>query len=112
MLVEGNTLETDVAPYIENGVSMVPFRALGEALGADVGWDAEKRSATITSGKISLTIVENSNTAYWANFPMKLETPARIINGRFMVPVRFVADNLQYDISWAPGTNHAFITKK
>lgn len=112
VLVEGNTLETDVAPYIENGVSMVPFRALGEALGADVSWDDEKRSATIATEKVSLTIVENSDTAYWANFPMKLDCPARIINGRFMVPVRFVVNNLQYDINWAVGTNHAFIIKK
>lgn len=112
VIVAGETLVSDVAPYVENGISMIPFRALGEALGAEVSWDAEKLSATITTGKISLTIVQDSNTAYWANFPMKLDTPARIINGRFMVPVRFVADNLQYDITWAPGTNHAFITKK
>ena len=112
VLVEGNTLETDVEPYIEQGISMIPFRAFGEALGATVTWDAENRSATIATEKVSLTIVENSDTAYWANYPLKLDCPARIINGRFMVPIRFVANNLQYNINWAAGTNHAFITKK
>jgi len=112
IIVEGATLESDVAPYIENGVSMVPFRALAEALGAEVTWNGEERSATIKTPKVSLTVVENSGEAYFGNFPIKLESPARIINGRFMVPVRFVAGNLQYEVNWISYTNHAFIEKK
>lgn len=112
IIVEGTTLESDVAPYIENGVSMIPFRALAEALGAEVTWNGEERSATIKTPKISLTVVENSGEAYFGKFPIKLESPARIINGRFMVPVRFVAGNLQYEINWISQTNHAFIEKK
>ncbi len=112
IVVEGATLETDVAPYIENGVSMIPFRALAETLGAEVTWNGEVRSATIKTPQVSLTVVENSGEAYFGKFPIKLESPARIINGRFMVPVRFVANNLQYEVTWIAKTNHAFIIKK
>ena len=112
VIIDGSVLESDVPPYIENNISMIPFRALGEALGAEVSWNAEERSATISNGLIALKIVENSEKAYWGKFPIQLGTPARIINGRFMVPIRFVVDNLQYTIRWTPGTNHAFIIKK
>ena len=111
IIINGATLESDVPPYVENGISMVPFRAFSEALGAEVTWDGEKRAATITTDKLSLTVVENSKEAYFRKFPVQLESPARIINGRFMVPVRFVAGNLQYSINWIPQTNHTFIEK-
>ena len=112
IVVEGNTLVSDGPPCVENGVSLAPFRALAEALGAEVSWNDAERSATIKTDKVSLTVVENSPQAYFGKFPMNLDTPAKIIKGRFMVPVRFIANNLQHDVTWFSGTNHAFIIKK
>ena len=109
--IDGKVQSYDVMPVIENGRTLVPMRGIFEALGAEVSWDGENRSATIKTDKLSLTVVENSEEAYFRKFPVKLESPARIINGRFMVPVRFVAGNLQYSINWIPQTNHTFIEK-
>ena len=45
--VNEQRLQCDVAPYIENGRTMVPMRAIFEALGASVGWDGETSSCSV-----------------------------------------------------------------
>ena len=47
--VDGKTVEMDAPPVIENGRTLVPIRALAEALGSEVEWDAVNRRATIIS---------------------------------------------------------------
>ncbi len=39
VLINGENLITDTAPVIRNGIVLVPFRALFEALGFDVTWN-------------------------------------------------------------------------
>ena len=50
-LVDGVTeqIELDVVPQIVDDRSLVPVRAVSEALDAQVGWDAETRTVTIDS---------------------------------------------------------------
>lgn len=43
--------ELDVAPFITDGRTLVPVRAISEALGAEVGWDNDTRTVTIKSAK-------------------------------------------------------------
>ena len=43
VLVDGNQLEFDVAPVIEDGRTLVPMRAIFEALGADVDWNESSK---------------------------------------------------------------------
>jgi hypothetical protein len=46
-LVNGKTVELDVAPKIENGRTLVPIRFISEALGCDVDWDSLTRTVYI-----------------------------------------------------------------
>lgn len=43
--------ELDVAPFITDGRTLVPVRAISEALGAEVSWDNDTRTVTIKSAK-------------------------------------------------------------
>ena len=47
----GNIKRTalDVAPFINNGRTLVPVRAISEALGAEVGWNNDTRTVTVKS---------------------------------------------------------------
>jgi len=47
MLVNGVTVNMDVAPEITDGRTMLPIRWMGQALGATIDWDAEARSVTV-----------------------------------------------------------------
>ena len=97
----------DAAPYIANDRTYVPFRALGEALGAEVNWDNDARTVTYTLGKteVVLTIDE---TTYTVNGEEKTMDVAPVITGdRTYVPVRFVGEALGFSVTALYDTNGA-----
>lgn len=49
-IVNGRTVSLDVPGQIISGTTMVPLRFMGEALGADVTWDAPTQTVMISSG--------------------------------------------------------------
>ena len=89
----------DAAPYVANDRTYVPFRALGEALGAEVAWDNDARTVTYTLGdtKIVMTIGEKT---YTVNGEEKTMDVAPEITGeRTYVPVRFVGEALGFKVT-------------
>ena len=48
IIVDGQTISSDVAPTIMSGRTMVPVRAIGEMLDASVVWSDATRTVTIT----------------------------------------------------------------
>ena len=48
--LDGQVIETDVPPLIQNGRTLIPARAFFEAMGGEVGWDAESQVVTVTLG--------------------------------------------------------------
>lgn len=49
VVVDGQALQFDVPPVVENGRVLVPLRFVSEALGATVDWNEATQTATITS---------------------------------------------------------------
>jgi len=47
LLVNGTATLMDVAPQIKDGRTMLPFRYLGQAFGADISWDEVKQTVTL-----------------------------------------------------------------
>ncbi len=83
----------DTAPYLTNNRTMVPLRFVAEAMGAEVKWDGEKQMVTVLRAdkEISLVIGESKPG---------LETPPVIVNGRTMVPVRYISEALGAKVTW------------
>lgn len=50
--VNGQEILLDVKPIINQGRTLVPLRFVSTALGADVSWDDQKETVTITTGTI------------------------------------------------------------
>lgn len=100
IVVGGEKLATDVAPVIINGRTLVPLRAIFEALDATVEWNNDTR--TVTAAKddtvISLTIGEDVMKVNGAD--VKLDVQAQIVDGRTMIPVRAVSEALDCEVSW------------
>ncbi len=91
---------------------MVPLRAIFEALGAEVNWD--EKSQTITAYN-ELTIVKctiGDNTMHVNNVEKTIDVPPMIIDARTLVPVRFVAESFDCDVSWSPETMTVSVTTK
>ena len=98
--VGGMRIDRDGISYIEDGTAYVPLRELCETLGAQVKWNREEGSVTVSAPGISMTICQKydyfeTNGRYFyaeGGFPIK--------NGKLMVPVRAVAEALGVKIQW------------
>ncbi|MEW6573430.1 MAG: stalk domain-containing protein [Bacillota bacterium] len=100
VLVDGERLSCDVPPVIEQGRTLVPLRAIFEALGATVDWDGTTRTVTGRKGTTTVKLVVGQKTAYVNGEAVTLDVPARIISGRTMVPLRFVGESLGARVEW------------
>ena len=100
IVVGGEKLVTDVNPVIVNGRTLVPLRAIFEALDATVEWNNDTRTVTATKDDtvISLTIGEDVMKVNSAD--VKLDVAAQIVDDRTMIPVRAVSEALDCVVEW------------
>lgn len=105
IMVNGKAVSFDSPPYIdEHDRTMVPLRAIAEALGAEVGWKGQTRVVTIRKdGKASLFTIE-SNTAIFSGVRVEMDTCPVIRAERTMLPVRYVAESLGAMVDWNKDT--------
>ncbi|HEX9063114.1 MAG TPA: copper amine oxidase N-terminal domain-containing protein, partial [Clostridia bacterium] len=94
----------NVLPVIKENRTLIPVRALVESLGGNVDWDSSRSLITITLGDKVVKLTLNSDTAYVNDKTTKLDIPAQTINGRTMVPLRFVSENFGKKVDWHPYT--------
>ncbi len=110
IVFNGEILDLDVNPIMVNDRILVPVRGICEALGANVKWDNENRKITVNKeDKIIILQVDNKK-AIVNGKEIDLDVPAKIINGRTLIPARFVSENLECDINYKQGT--AIITSR
>lgn len=102
--------DLDAPPFIENGRTLVPFRFIGEALGAKIDWIAEEKKAVYELNNVKVEVIIGSTTAYVNGKPITLEVPAKISNGRTFVPLRFVSEALGASVIWEAQTKRIVIT--
>lgn len=93
-------LYSDVKPVLEDGRTLLPMRAIFEALGAQVSWNEESKTAEAKIGEVTIRLTENSKAAYVNGGATELDVPAKILDGRFVVPVRFVAEASGAKVEW------------
>jgi len=110
VLVNEKELSFDVPPVIEEGRTLVPLRAIFEALGAEVDWDGDTKTVTATKGAITISLTIGEKTAYKNGGAVVLDVPGRIIEGRTLVPLRFVSEALGAEVEWEASTRTVTIT--
>lgn len=98
--VKGQFLYTDVEPILVNNRTLVPARAIFEAIGATVNYDESTETATAVKNDITVTITKDSSDAYVNGEKHTLDVPATMINDRFLVPVRFVSEAFNCKVGW------------
>ncbi|MDI6632465.1 MAG: stalk domain-containing protein [Thermoanaerobacteraceae bacterium] len=100
VLLDGLPVHFDVQPVIKNGRTLVPFRAIGEALNVAVSWDGATRTVSATGGGVSISLQIGSVKAYRNNTPITLDVPPQILNGRTLVPLRFFSEAFGCTVLW------------
>jgi hypothetical protein len=110
VMIDGRQLVFDVNPQIVNGRTLVPMRNIFEALGLTVNWDAATRTAQGTSADSSISFLIGSSKALVNNQEKSLDVPASIIDGRTMIPLRFLSENMGYNVEWVESSRLILIS--
>lgn len=108
---EKNIDENGTAPVIESGRTLVPIRAIIEAMGGKVNWDGEQNTTVLTLDEAAVTLVIGSETALFNEEKHTLDVVPKIINGRTMLPIRFIAESFKFGVGWGEKTEIITITK-
>lgn len=110
ILMPEKNLKFDVPPVIKEGRLLVPIRSISTALGAEVDWDDDTKTATIVYGGTTIIFVISEGTITVNDEPVELEVDAEVIEGRIVVPLRFIIENMGLEIEWDQETETAEIT--
>lgn len=101
----------DAAPYIKDGRTFVPVRYLSNALGvssANIGWDPGAQKVTLSEPglpEVQLTVGKIEVLRDGQPMPGVDVAPEIIPPGRTMLPARFVAEALGFNVKWLPEKN-------
>lgn len=107
--INGQILTLDTPPFIDNGRTLVPLRAIFEALGAQIGWNGATRTVTGTRAAKKVVLTVDSDQAQVDGQAVKLAVAARIRDGRTFVPLRFVAEALGATVDYDPETRTVIV---
>ncbi len=99
----------DAAPYIKNGRTMVPLRAIAEAFGAGVSSYGTESGvqARIEYRNVDLFLTVGDRGAHFVNeygndTAVYMDVAPEIRNSRMFVPLRFIAEGFGADVFWDP----------
>jgi uncharacterized protein YkwD len=87
-------------PFIENDRTLVPFRAIFEALSIEVGWNDVTKEITGTRGSTVIRLTVGSTNVLRNGWMMQMDVAPMIVNDRTMVPVRFIAESVGAKVDW------------
>ena len=112
--LNGSNLQfTDAVPVMEDGRVYVPFRAVFEALDADVNYD--KATSTIEAQKGETTVkfvIGNPDVVVDGDMVFTTDAPSFVRDGRTYVPVRFAAQSLGATVGWDGNTKTVVMLDK
>lgn len=115
--VNDKVLEFDVPPQLVNGRTMLPMRAIFEALGAKVTWFEADQLVFATCGDAMLTLQIGNNQMSVQritsdkNEAVPLDAAPFLHEGRTMVPARAIAESVGAKVEWIEDTWTVVITK-
>lgn len=118
LIYNGQVIEfaqKDVPPVIVKERTLIPARALFEAMGGTVTWDNDKQQVTVSYDSTTVKLTIGSDQALVNGVVQKLDVPALIIDhdgdyyGSTMIPARFTAESLGCTVSWEDPTRSVVV---
>ncbi len=108
--LDGETISFDVPPQIINERTMVPLRAVFEALGATVDWNQDTRTVISEKDGIKISLTIDSSVMYVNDRTVSLDSPACVIDNRTLVPIRAISEAYNATVDWDNNTRTVNIT--
>ena len=112
VMLNDEYISFDVQPQLIKGRTMVPMRAIFEALGAEIEWHEETRSVSAVKDGVEMLITLDDNRMRVGYRQIILDVPAVEIGGRTLVPVRAVSEAFNCNVGWDEETSTVSIKTK
>ncbi len=109
VILNNQKLGFEVPPIIENGRTLVPLRAIFEAMGATVTWNDTTNTITATKGSTTVILPIGSTAPTVNGEVYKLDVPAKIIDNRTLAPLRFVGEAFGGNVGWDENNSTIYI---
>ena len=111
VFLNGKRIRFDQPPIIQNGRTLVPLRAIFEAMNATVSWDDKTKTVTAKKGDTTIVMTIGNKTMKKNGVAIELDVPPQIVNGRTLVPARAVAESFGAKVDWDGSTRTVTITE-
>ena len=113
VFIDGNQLSfSDCSPFVLNGRTLVPLRAIFEALGAEISWNDATQTVTSVKGDTTISFTIGSDIFTKNGVRTTLDVPPQLYSSRTVVPVRAVAESFGCNVDWDSSTNSVIIITK
>lgn len=108
-MLDGRELTFAIAPFIEDGRTIVQARRLLESMGATVDWEQSTRTVVAHLGNREVRAPIGSRTALVNGQAVTMDVPPRIVNDSTLIPLRFFVENLGISVTWEQETRTIYI---
>lgn len=116
-IMKVNGVETEIdglrgtTPVIVNGRTLVPIRAIIEAFNGSVSWDENTQSVFLNLNDDVIKLVIKDYTAYFNETAYSLDVAPDVIDGRTVLPIRFIAEKFNFGVAWNNDTKTVSIIR-
>lgn len=111
--VNGVQYTMDVAAYVKDGRTYLPVRYVAYALGVDpenVYWDGATQTVTLLKGTTAVQLTLGSKVLKVNGISLPMDVAPELVNGRTMLPFRFIAQALGASVSYDAATQTVNMT--
>ncbi len=102
----------DVQPRVERGLPLAPFRQIFEHTGGKITWFNQSKTLRAVNSAREIELKVGEDEAKVNNQTVKMEAKSYIEKGRTIVPLSFVRDALNVNVSYDAKTGHLRIDSK
>ncbi len=99
-IVNGTVVSLDAPPIIKSNRTLIPLRFISESFGAIVQWDPVLKIVDIQFNDTSIKLQIGVGYASVNGKKIALDTVPEIINGRTMIPLRFIVETFGASVNW------------
>lgn len=108
--VDNSYLSFDQPPVVQDGRILVPLKAIFQSLGANVNWDGATQTIIGTKDSTIVKLQLGNKNATINGNTVILDVPAISVNGRTVVPAKFIAESLGAKVDWNSGARTVIIS--
>lgn len=111
VFLDGREIKFDVKPQMVQSRVMVPMRAIFQEFGLNVSWNQANQTVIASDETNTISFTVGSNKAVVNFVEQNLDAPVASIRGTTMIPLRFLSENMGYNIVWNSDANIILLSK-